>query len=313
MKRKDVEFSGVVQLFLGRNEICNKTRQTYSSLLYRFGEALPEATSMLDIEKKTVKAFLSSLPISLESRRKYLQILRSLWSWAASEGYAIADPTKDIRLARDAQKITDYNAPRHIPADHLSQILETLRQQQDLRTYSFVCFLLDSGARLNEALQLNLESWNKGEFRVLGKGRKLPKIYWGDRAISAIQEYLESDPGKGGRKNGLSPEPSPPLWTSQDRGSPWIRRVSGRVIQSDWAKACYSVGERYTIHQLRHTMGVDCIKFMSLEETQYLLGHESIRTTQRYRKIEESHAKSVACRRLAQVSEGSREKPLLPR
>lgn len=301
MKSRDLLFPQIIELFLGRNAIGEKTRQTYASLFHRFKDTLPDTISMLDIDKQTIQEFLDSLPISLESRRKYLQIFRSLWSWAFSEGYAIADPTKAIRIDRDARKVTDYNASRHIPAAHLEQILATLHQRKDLRTYSFVRFLLDSGARLNEALQLNLEDWERGEFKVLGKGRRLRNIYWGDRAIAAIREYLMSDPTEGGRKQGLAANPSP-LWTSQDRGSPYIRRVSGRAIQSDWSRACYASRLSYTIHQLRHTMGVDCINFMTLEETQYLLGHESIRTTQRYRKLEEPHAKLVAHRRLTEAT-----------
>jgi integrase/recombinase XerC len=89
----------------------------------------------------------------------------------------------------------------------------------DLRDRAFILFLVDSGARISEACALKRGQvpWKDKELFIIGKGDKEGKIYFSDRSLEAIKQYLDKRAKLDGQSG--SPLEGLPLFARHDRGA----------------------------------------------------------------------------------------------
>jgi len=199
-----------------------------------------------------------------------------LATWKALLGFARSmlklecpDPA-EIKLPRK-----EVPNPIVVPLEKLKEILECLNPKKwsDLRLRTLCEVIMGTGVRLGEALRMDREPFDHGvtEIDILGKGAKRRTIYFSDRAIFWIKEFLrfraDDHPALF-----VTTGSSPRRWAEYDISKNFARlgRISG-----------YS--EKLTPHILRHTYcttlrnnGAD-ISFI-----QELAGHSDIQTTARY-------------------------------
>lgn len=89
----------------------------------------------------------------------------------------------------------------------------------NLRDRAFIIFLVDSGARISEACALKRGQvpWKDKELFIIGKGDKEEKIYFSDRSLEAIKQYLDKRAKLDGQSG--SPLEGLPLFARHDRGA----------------------------------------------------------------------------------------------
>jgi len=133
--------------------------------------------------------------------------------------------------------------------------------------------LYGSGLRLSEALALEPRDIDSaaGMLHVRrGKGARPRRALLGDSLLSALRAYWRT----------VRP-PGPWLFGGRAAGRP----LSPRSVQHALHRACSEAGidRRVTPHTLRHAFATELLKAGSdLRTIQLLLGHRSLRTTQRY-------------------------------
>src|SRR5436853_313598 len=101
-----------------------------------------------------------------------------------------------------ATAITEYLAwleiDRHRSPRTVSQYADALPHETlpQLRDRALIIFLLSTGCRISEALNLDRSDWQREQVVVMGKRRKERVVIISPKARAAVDEYLaaRSDP-----------------------------------------------------------------------------------------------------------------------
>ncbi len=211
-------------------------------------------------------------PLSRETIRGHLKTLKVFSRWLQRERYLRRNVLQDLAIPQSEHRLFPvFN-------DHqLAALLKSASgtSNRARRWSAMLWLLLDTGMRLAEFTGLTLERLDleRGEARVLGKGRRERLVPIGSSALFALHRYLEV---RGGPQRGA-------LFLDDD-GRPLSRNAVYRAVRRLSAKAGIE-GVRCSPHTLRHTFAT---RFLTLGgdllSLQRLLGHSprSLDVTQRY-------------------------------
>jgi integrase/recombinase XerC len=214
-----------------------------------------------------------------------LAAIQALMAWARSSGQVASDPTDGIRLVRQVasapkwlDKREQFALQRAIERDlQLAQLRYPKRSVTRRRDASLTLFLLHTGLRLSEAVDLRLSdveiSERRGSLLVRnGKGGKQRQVPLNAEARQAIKDWLAVRPQSG----------SDYLWVGVegDGGD----GLTGRSVQRMLQRYAQDAGlDDLTPHVLRHTFAKNLVnRGVGLEKVASLLGHSSLNTTRIY-------------------------------
>ena len=166
-----------------------------------------------------------------------------------------------------------------LPRDVSDQDVNTLFTQIDsARDKAMFLLMLDCGLRVSEVHNLSLKDLHfEAPSRILvnGKGGKQRSVYLSPPVEDALQGWLASRPVSNDRAVFIA-----------EHG----KRLSVAGIQYILREYCKKVGVHLTCHQLRHTFGRNMAEAdLPLTSLQSLLGHKSVRTTQIYVHLTNTH------------------------
>jgi integrase/recombinase XerC len=251
-----------------------------------FEQTNGEVLTVQRITPTDVKEYKHFL-LSVERRKagtvnRRLAALAALCKWARQTKQITSDPTENIKgvagVARGPKWLDKHEQHRLIRA--IENDLELAKQNYPKRWVtrrrdaSLVLFLLHTGLRLSEAINLQMSdiqlSERKGSVMVQnGKGNKQRSVPLNSDARKAIQEWLEVRPK------------SDHLWMTVEGEH---ARLSGRTVQrvlQRYAKAADA--KELTPHICRHTFAKNLVdNGVGLEKVAALLGHSSLNTTRIY-------------------------------
>jgi integrase/recombinase XerD len=222
-----------------------------------------------DIATADVRMYLSQDgSLKMSTIRKKLSVLKSFFSWLASEEYIKRDPTTKLKAPKD-----EYRLPKSLSIEEL----EMLRESCDtVRQRSFLEILYATGCRLSEIHGLDKADINPQNMStlVIGKGDKQREVYFSIRAMYHLSKYLK---GRNDNCEALMVTERKPY-----------RRLSRRGIQREIDIIAQKAGlqDKVSPHVLRHTFATLTLNNgAELVAIQELLGHSSPDTTLRYAKI----------------------------
>jgi len=216
---------------------------------------------------------------------RHLASLAALMGWAVQQGLLEHDPSQEVRSVptvssgpKYLDKKQQYALQRAIEKDlQLARLRYPKRWRSRQRDASMVHFLLHTGLRLQEALDLRLGDLEIGERKgqVLvrqGKGRKQRTVPLNHEARKALQDWLAVRPKNDGDHVWIAVE-------SEQEGA-----LSCRSVQRVILRLGQDAGlEHLTPHQLRHTFGKNLVDSgVGLEKVAVLLGHANLNTTRIY-------------------------------
>ena len=211
-----------------------------------------------------------------------LAALTALCKWARQTKQITSDPTENIKgvagVARGPKWLDKHEQHRLIRA--IENDLELAKQNYPKRWVtrrrdaSLVLFLLHTGLRLSEAINLRMSdiqlSERKGSVMVQnGKGNKQRSVPLNSDARKAIHEWLEVRPQ------------SEHLWMTVEGEH---ESLSGRTVQRILQRyAKVADVKELTPHVCRHTFAKNLVESeVGLEKVAALLGHSSLNTTRIY-------------------------------
>ncbi len=207
----------------------------------------------------------SSVGRKLAAARSFIKFLVRTGVFEFNAARLIRTPKSEKRLPNVVSERT--MAAVLAPTDSLG--LETLRDHAVLE------LLYSSGLRRSELTGANIRDLDleQGTLRVLGKGMKQRVVPVGASAVDALRQYLAV---RAGHK-------------SEDANAIFIlangRRMAPRTVYYIVSKAFANSPDvaRAHPHMLRHTMATHLLdRGADLRAVKEVLGHESLRTTQRY-------------------------------
>lgn len=259
-----------------------RERKRYDSVVEPIiGQKAIKAISLADIQ-----AVLVSLRPSLSdaTKNRYLAMLRSIFRFAVDHDYCEKDPSRSIKLKREVP-VKLYEVNNEL-IDRLGVAVNWLEDRFP-RTSCLVEFLLLTGMRLGEALPL---TWSDVDFTLqqitlrATKSGRVRHVPLSEECVAVLDRLADvtSDFPKDGW-----------LFPSSFGPSHMTRPVR------PWKKACRAAGLPLSLrfHDLRHIFASVCVKDgIPLYTVQGLLGHSSIRMTERYSALASSDLLKASCR-----------------
>jgi len=116
-------------------------------------------------------------------------VLKRFFNFLKEEEYLTDSPMDRIQ----PPKIPKLQ-PRFLSKEEAKRFFDAIdrKTSSGIRNYAFLLFLLDTGARLSEALSLEISNLNLeyGRAFIKGKGAKERHIFFGNRCARALAKYL---------------------------------------------------------------------------------------------------------------------------
>lgn len=141
-----------------------------------------------------------------------------------------------------------------------------------LRTMVLYIFLLETGARIGEALSIKIKDidFNNQEIPIIGKGSKPRTLLFHNQSEKWIKKYLER------RKDDCEY-----LFATLNGKNKWSYNDVCRSFQR--YKKLSGIKKDFSIHTFRHTFATQLIlNNVSPNNISFLLGHANLETTMKY-------------------------------
>lgn len=271
--------------YMERQKRCSKlTLRNYRADLTRFEEWLVgeadvtlESATQDDIRGWIIHRLEGCdgvAPLSASSMNRELATFRSAFRWALERGLIKKDPTRAIQPLK-----TSTPLPHFIARSKMESVLDTPTNDEwiDDRNKLVIEILYYTGLRLAEISSLRIDSFTS-DFRsvkVLGKGDKERVIPIAEPLRERILSHLERIKALKIWKNDSN------LLLLSKRATPLSRSMIYNIVRSELSAA--AVQGRKSPHVLRHTFATHILNGGGdIRVIQELLGHTSLRATQRY-------------------------------
>ena len=266
--------------------LAANTMSSYRRDLRRYGSFL-ETRGIETVDAVTqaeVSEFLMRLregdednrPLAAGSAARSIVAVRGFHKFALREGLSPHDPAAQVKPPAPPQRL-----PKALPLSEVEAILTAAAAggtALSLRDAALVEFLYGTGARISEAVSLDIDDLDLdgGLARLLGKGSKERIVPLGSYAAQACGSYLtRSRPGLAAKgKAGAAV-------FLNGRGSRLSRQSAWTVL----ARAAQRAGVESAVspHTLRHSFATHLLDGgADVRVVQELLGHASVTTTQVY-------------------------------
>jgi integrase/recombinase XerD len=298
------EYAGYLRVEKGlRPASC----EAYTLDLEQFAEHVERTDGLLQTAVQSdVSAFMQSLRANhVESRSiaRKLCGLRGFYRWLLMDKKIAYDPTVNIETPASWKIL-----PKSLAESEVAAMLDrtgAAAQHPEatalaLRDHAILELLYAGGLRVGEICALGEEDLHLDQARaqVRGKGDKERIVPLGEKAVAAIEVYLER-----GR---------PALAKARVQRALFLSK-SGKALTRQWVwemvRAAAPAGMKASPHKLRHSCATHMVEHgADLRSVQTLLGHADIATTQVYTHVAMEHLKQV--HRLHHPRGKRRERPV---
>ena len=251
-----------------------KTIARYVYLIGRMREAVQVPTREISVyHLRQYLAQEKARGISDRTLEGTRQVFSAYFNWLQREGLIESNPTANLGAikCRKEVKVT-YS---EVDIERLKFACRTLRDR------AIVAFLLSTGCRISEMVQLNRRDVDLValECTVLGKGNKERTVYLDPVAGMLLKNYLET------RKDG-----SEALFVGKgtERLKPGgVRRMLNIVAEAANVDHVHP-------HKFRRTLATNLIRHgMPIQEVAAILGHDKLDTTMQYVVLDKTDVKNA--------------------
>jgi site-specific recombinase XerD len=229
------------------------------------------------LEDVTHKKLLAYIDFLLDRRlqpktiNSHLDSIRGFYNYLYhEEEVRIVNPVKKGYTQRLSRPL-----PRHLRDEEVAILFNTITNRRDRAMFKI---MLRCGLRVEEVANLTLKSLDLKRGRIYvqhGKGGKDRVVYISEDAYQALKEYFKVRPTSRAKNIFLV-----------EKGTYRGRPLSVRGIQKRMEYYARKTGLKISCHHLRHTMATQMLNAdADIVTIQDLLGHERLKTTQRYAKI----------------------------
>jgi integrase/recombinase XerD len=278
-----------------------QTQKTYSALLGKFVAWAPDhgLTEWRAVQLSHLTAFLlheRQRPLDTEpegsarrlsSESVYLEIaaLRAFYRFAVNEKHLDLNLAENLSLPRRWQRL-----PKSLTDKEIRRLLAPPAEStpESLRDHAILELAYASGLRVAELRNLRIEQLHleAGFVTVIGKGNKERIVPVGQKAIEALQRFLDS-----GRPKLVRPKTPGSVFITK-RGTPFASVTLWLRIKNAVKRA--GIERNITPHMLRHSFATHLLEHgADLRVIQEMLGHSSIGTTEVYTHIAGNRLREV--------------------
>ena len=249
---------------------------------------------LFDLTQSQIQSFFLQRKndgIALSSLARCLSALKSFFRYTNKRLNRGNDNIFKIKNIKFKQTL-----PRPIDKDAFPRLITTLLEQaptkwEGLRDEALAYLIYSTGMRISEALSLNHQQLGRssGEITITGKGAKQRVIILHKLVVEAIAKYLKEMPREiqGGFLQRYRGRPNEiPIFLSKT-GKKFSPRMFQAIIEN--ARNAMGLHSSFTPHALRHSFATHILNNGGdIKIIQNILGHSSLKTTQKYLKVSDS-------------------------
>ncbi len=282
MSAWDDEIDAFLDVLRTQRAASPATLRAYRIDLRLFAAWLEEAapsTAPAQVTLAHVRRWLAAIHgrYARTSTARKLSALRSFYDVLLREGRVPANPAELVELPRQQRKI-----PAFLTVEDAARLVEAEPEpDQPLRVRDRAMWevLWGSGLRVSELASLRLPDVDlrEGWVRVTGKGNREREVPLTAPAVAALRAWYAERPAL----LDLSAAPADDAVFLNARGG----RLTARGVRGllDRAQLEHGTSGRVSPHGLRHSFATHLLDAgADLRSIQELLGHASLRTTERY-------------------------------
>ena len=250
----------------------------YTNMLAGRGIHNPSAIATQD-----VAAFAHELrtrherPLGASSTARMLSSVRSWHRFLLDESIVEVDVASEVQPPKQSMRL-----PKAISIEQMESVLSATDGDdvQSLRDKALLELLYATGARISEAVALNVDDLVDGDIvRLFGKGSKQRIVPVGSFARSAIDAYLVR-----ARPTFSARGAATPALFLGSRGHRVSRQNAWLIIRAAAERA--KLGLEISPHTFRHSFATHLLAGgADVRVVQELLGHSSVATTQIYTMV----------------------------
>lgn len=254
-------------------KIKNYSSKTIKSYHYGLKEYLSfKGDDFTVLDQESIKNFLlhcEKKQISPQSRNLFLNAIKYYY--------------RNVLKNFEKFEIPFAKEPKSLPVVlSRSEIQEILQSLKNAKHKLLLALAYGSGLRVSEAVSLKVKNLDLEELTVHIKQAKGQK----DR-ISVIPEKLVND-----LKNIIAGKNANDIVFESERGGNLTTRTAQKVFEN--ALKISDIKKNATFHSLRHSFATHLIENgTDIRFIQELLGHQNIRTTQRYTQVTNPRLKNI--------------------
>lgn len=227
--------------------------------------------------------------LSKKTQGYHMIALRSWLKWMTKNDLKVLNPEKiDLPKAESKQM-------KFLSREQIERLLSqpSVSNLAGLRDKAILEVLFSTGLRVSELVSLNRDQvdTSRGEFGVIGKGRKPRVVFLSDKATVWLDRYLVSREDEWRpvfiRMSGKKPD----LLADGEE-----MRLTTRSVQRIVDKYCRraKLPVKISPHGVRHSFATDLLyNGAGLRDVQEMLGHKNIATTQIYTHVTRPQLKKV--------------------
>ena len=206
------------------------------------------------------------------------RVLNCFFSWLNSEDYVPKNPVYPIKSIKHKKAVKHAFTDSEV--EKLKEVCLTsknpLKKKRDI---ALIETLLSTGCRVGEISTMKIREidFSNRSIVVEGKGKKERRVFFNDKAMMRIQDYLTERNGEGDEY--LFDSCQRPYKRLEKGGVEVLIRSIGAAVGID---DCYP-------HKFRRTAATTALRRgMSLTDIQRMLGHENLDTTRIYLDLDDS-------------------------
>ncbi len=253
--------------------IINYSQKTIKSYLYGLHEYFSfKKTNIENLDIENIKEFLLHCEennVSAQSRNLFLSAIKFFYKNVRKDKQNI-----DIRTAKKSKKL-----PIVLSRNEIDKIIQSTK---NIKHELLLSLAYGAGLRVNEAVTLKVRDVDLDELTLHIKQAKGQK----DR-ISIIPEKIAAD-----IQNLIAVKPANDFVFASERGGKITTRTAQKIFENSLKIA--GIKKSATFHSLRHSFATHLLENgVDIRYVQELLGHQNIRTTQRYTQVTNPKLKNI--------------------
>ena len=237
----------------------------------------------LNVDRYVVRDYLKYLDekkLKNSTIARRISAIRTFYNYELSLGKVKSNIFNDVRNPKIEKKL-----PNFLSYEELAKIFASIDTDTDtgLKNRLIVEMLYATGVRVSELVNIKVSDINKSNksIRVMGKGKKMRIVYFGEYAEEYLNRYLTKNINKGSKY----------LFVNANNEKMQIEEVEVMIkkIVKDLALKTH-----VTPHTLRHTFATHLLNSgTDIKTVQELLGHASLNTTGIYTHVSNERLKEV--------------------
>lgn len=264
----------MIQEFLNYQEkrkgLSALTLEAYAKDLKKFAHwASGEGLRWTTITKQDIDRWLITLQengLKATSINRHASSVRNLLTWAHHEGILKTNAGQYLQAMK-----TEERLPEQADTKAIEEYLQTEPTTERGRViHALIQLLLETGIRIQEAIDIRMEDVDAPNrtIKIHGKGRRERIAYFTDKSIAQLV-----------RIGGTYAPNLFPQWEQRTYRTMMIEELKPRGIRTH-------------PHALRHTFATTMLnRGADITVVSFLLGHKSVKTTERYAKVSNETAR----------------------